>query len=94
MGLGQTEEAVQHAVRSLELMPRTVDDVAASRIQRDAIVRVLAPAGEVDAVIEQLGDYLDNPGQWSLEGLLPDPRFNRVREHPAFQAFVDDRSRQ
>jgi hypothetical protein len=55
---------------------------------RDAIIRVLAPAGDVDAVIEQLDAYLASPGFWSIEGILPDPRLDSVRDDPRFLALV------
>jgi len=93
LGLDEPEEAVSLVNQAIDLMPRSRDAVTGSEVQKQAIVRVLAPAGEVDMVIEELGDYLDNPGRWSLEGLLPDPRFEPVREHPDFQAFVESRRR-
>ena len=93
LGLDEPEEAVRLANQAIDLMPRSFDAITGSEIQMQAVVRVLAPSGEVDAVIEQLGDYLDNPGRWSLEGLLADPRFDLVKEQPAFQSFIESRRR-
>ena len=94
LGLGERERAVRLAEQAIELLPRSRDAIAGPRIQIDAIVRVLAPAGEVDAVIEELDDYLMHRGEWSIEGLLPDPRFDPIRDDPDFQAFVERQRRQ
>ncbi len=94
VGLGEIAEAVRLAHHAIQLLPRSRDTIAGSRIQVDAIVRVLAPAGDVAAVIEELDDYLSYPSEgWSLEGLLPDPRFNMIEDNPDFQAFVESRRR-
>ncbi len=92
VGLGDSSRALDEAQRALALMPRSRDAIAGSRIQRDVIVRVLAPAGAVDELIEQLDDYLAYPGLWSLEGMLPDPRFDAVRDDPELRQFVASRS--
>ena len=55
----------------------------------DLITRVLAPAGLNDDAIEQLDAYLTESGQWSIEGLLPDPRLNPIQGDPRFQDLVD-----
>ena len=94
VGLDQIDEAVRYAQNALELLSREMDAIAGPRIQRDVIVRVFAPAGAVDAVIEELDDYLAHPGIWSLAGFLPDPRFDLIRDDPDIQAFVERRRSQ
>jgi len=89
LGLGDRDEAIRLAERATELMPRTTDALNASWIQLDAIVRVLAPAGFSDVLIEQLDDYLTQNGWWSIEGLLGDPRLDPIRDESRFQAVVE-----
>ncbi|MGI9259401.1 MAG: hypothetical protein ACR2QQ_11230 [Gammaproteobacteria bacterium] len=52
-------------------------------------VRVLAMAGDTASAIEQLDAYLADEGFWSIEGLLPDPRLDPVREDPRFLELVE-----
>ena len=51
------------------------------------------PAGDYDAAIEELDAYLAAPGTWSIEGLLPDPRLDPIRDDPRFLALVEKYSR-
>jgi len=89
VGLGQSDAAVRAALDAIDLMPRPVDALLAEHIQYDAIIRVLGPAGDVDAVVKQLDDYLTQNGMWSIEGLLPDPRLDPIRDDARFQALVE-----
>lgn len=92
VGLNEREEAIDHARHAIELLPRSDDTIAGPRIQIDAIVRVFASAGAVEDATRELDDYLSNEGEWSIEGLLPDPRFNGIREDPRFVALVERHS--
>lgn len=47
------------------------------------------PAGDHDAAIEELDIYLAGLGQCSVEGLLPDPRFDPIRDDPRFQGLAE-----
>lgn len=93
LGLGEREEAVRLAQRATELMPLSRDVMIGSDIRREAIVRVLAPAGANDAAIEHLVTYLEGPGRWSLEGLLADPGFDPIRDDPRLNALVEEHGR-
>ena len=54
-----------------------------------AVVRVFVPAGATDEAIDQLDDYLGTRGAaWTIEGLLPDPMLDRIRDNPRFVALV------
>jgi hypothetical protein len=55
---------------------------------------VLLPAGATDAAIDELDAYLEAPGRWSIEGLLPDPRLDPIRDDPRFLALVEKYRRQ
>ena len=79
-GLGELQSAYRSAGRALELMPRSRDDLAGVWYQEGAIIGVFAPAGDVAAVVEQLDAFLAVASNWSIQGLLPDPRLNPVRD--------------
>jgi len=93
-GLGELQSAKSSARRAMELMPRSRDDMSGSWTQANAISGVFAPAGDVEAVVAELEVLLTVSSEWSIEGLLPDPRFDPVRDDPRFQALVERHRRQ
>ena len=88
-GLGESDAAASAALEGIRLLSAVEDAARDQRLLKDAIVRALGPAGAVDVVIEQLDAYLGSPGDWSIEGLLPDPRLDPIRDDPRFQALVE-----
>ncbi len=94
MGLGELDSAKSSARRAMELMPRSRDDMSGSWTQANAISGVFAPAGDVEAVVTELDALLTASSHWSIEGFLPDPRFDPVRDDPRFQALVERHRRQ
>jgi len=94
VGLGRDAEGVELAHEAMALLPPSRDAIVGHRIQLDAVRRVFAPAGESDAAIVALETYLAGPGQWSIEGLLPDPRLDPIRDDPRFRAVVAKYKRQ
>ena len=94
VGLGETESAIRHADQAIELLPTLQDALAGPVIHLDVITRVLAPAGATDAAIEQLDAYLAAPGFYSIQGILPDPRLDPMRDEPLFRALVEKYRRQ
>ncbi len=85
---GELEVAARMARRAMELVP-TAMDALDGPIHRLGAVRVLAWAGEHDAAIEELDEYLSRPGRWSIEGLLPDPRLDPIRDQSQFLALIE-----
>jgi len=85
-GLGESEEAVRLARRAIDAT--SSDTFARPNYQLDAIF-VFAMADDIDAAIEELDAYLGVPGWWSIEGLLPDPRLDPIRDDLRFQALVE-----
>jgi len=73
-----------------ELKRRNVVKVAVAY----AIVGIFALSGDVEATVRELDAHLAAGSAWSIEGLLPDPRFDRVRDDPRFQALVERHRRQ
>jgi hypothetical protein len=86
-GLDDPDAALGNARQAIELLPASADLRQWARYE--LITHVLAPAGLNDDAIEQLDAHLTEPGQWSIEGLLPDPRLNPIRGDPRFQDLVD-----
>jgi len=93
-GLEQAEAATRLALQAIEAMPAVVGTSAARELAKDAAIRVLARAGAVDAAVEQLDIYLAGPGSWSIEGLLPSPRLDPLRDDPRFTMLVEKYRRQ
>ncbi len=72
----------------------TSRDTYARPLWQMQTILALAMAGDSDAAIEELDAYLGAPGYWSIEGLLPDPRLDPIRDDPRFQALVEKYRRQ
>jgi TolB-like protein/Flp pilus assembly protein TadD len=92
--LGARDEAVRAAHQGLAMRPKLKDAYLGLVYQLDAVRRVLIRAGAIDEALTQLDEYLGTRGaSWTIEGLLPDPRFDPIREHPRFLALVEKHRR-
>jgi tetratricopeptide (TPR) repeat protein len=92
-GLGRYEEANQAARESIAIY-REQRDAMDLPVQRlDAALRVLIRTGEVEAALDELDAYFSVPAVWSLEGVLPDPRLDPIRDHPRFVALREQYER-
>ena len=73
----------------MELLPRELDGTTGRVLQLDAVLRVFVPAGEYDSAIQNLEEYLANPGEWSIEGLAGDPRLASIVNDPRFASLLE-----
>jgi tetratricopeptide (TPR) repeat protein len=88
-GLGNRDEAIALAEEAMAMTPRTIDLRMGAWVQLNAVRNVFAIIQDDERVLENLDDYLSKPGEWSIEGLLPDPRFDFIRDDPRFVALVE-----
>ena len=49
------------------------------------VAKAYALLGDYDEAIDQLLIYYDNMGRWSPGGLVTDPAFRPLRNHPRFR---------
>lgn len=84
-GLDEREEAVRVANQAIEVSSASVSQSPWVRLWA---VQTFARVGNLELAIETLDDYLAQPGEWSIEGLLPDPRIDALREDPRFKSLV------
>jgi len=84
------EGARRVADQAMEMMPPTRDGVAGRNVQSEMIIGVFAVIQDDERLLRELDDYLRHPGGFmSIEGLLPDPRLDFIRDDPRFVALVE-----
>src|SRR5690606_4175287 len=85
-GAGETAEAVRLALEVLAECPP--DSPFTNDLRLWILFDVLAPSRAGAEAIDVLDQYLSRPGNWSIEGLLRDPRLDTIRGDPRFDALV------
>jgi len=91
MAGGQNERAIENIRAAIEHLDRLPPAVA-TEIRLDAAF-AFANAGAIELAVEQLDQYLSNPGQWSIEGLQRHPDLAGMRTDPHFLELVKKHSR-
>jgi tetratricopeptide (TPR) repeat protein len=85
-GVGRSEEALKIGRELLaEMSP---DDALASTLRLWLVLEVFIPGRDYALATDQLDEYLSRPGNWSIEGLLPHPRYDPIRHDARFIAVV------
>lgn len=85
--LDERQIAVDLAHRAMEMVPVSKDAAAAGNA-RYHIIWVFVAAADFDTALAEIDTYLANPAVWSIEGLLPDPRLDPIRDDPRFEQLV------
>ena len=94
--LGRKEEAIREAERAVVLMPVEKDAIGGLR-PLESLARVYALSGEPDAAIERIEFLLSIPstlavvdGQLTSDGGQVHPFWDPLRDHPRFQALLEE----
>ena len=79
----------------MALFSPSTDAIDGRDLQIQSVIRVFAAIQDDDRVIRELDDYLGTRGgEWSVEGLSPDPRLDFIQDDPRFVALVEKYRRQ
>jgi TolB-like protein/DNA-binding winged helix-turn-helix (wHTH) protein/Tfp pilus assembly protein PilF len=89
---GESDTAASLALRAISILSELKDATDVHHTHLNAVIALVA-AGEHDAALRELDLYLSRPAPWSIEGLLPDPGFDLIRNDSRFVALVDKHSR-
>ena len=76
----------------MALSPTSRQATSGTALHLNAIL-IFVAAGDFDVAIDELDAYLASPAEWSIEGLVPDPRLDPIRDDPRFMALVEKYSR-
>ncbi len=87
-GLGLDEEAVKAAKTGVELLPVSRDAVIGPEGVQ-ALAQVYTMIGDYEAAIDQLELLLSMPSLVSVPVLRIDPTWDPLRDHPRFQALLE-----
>lgn len=87
--LGNEAEAVRRAREAVSVMPVAFDAVHGSwQLLKEA--RVLTVVGRHDEAVERLRYLLSIPAPLTVHNLRLDPEWILLRDHPGFQALLED----
>ncbi len=86
--LGQSERAVAEGRRATELLPRSKDGFYYLSYALD-LAHIYTLVGDRDSALQQLDYLLANPSWISVPWLELDPRWNRLRGDPRFEALLE-----
>jgi serine/threonine-protein kinase len=90
--LGDANGAVREGKTAVDGMP-LAREAYRGVYRLEDLGRIYALTGQVDAAIDTLARVLSMPDDLSVEGVLLDPAFRRLRGHPGLQKLVARSSR-
>jgi len=82
-GLGERDPAIASGRRAVEVYPSSLDALDGPEYVLE-LARIFVMLGDLDGAIDQLTVYLSGLGVWSLPGLLVDPVFRGLADHPRY----------
>ncbi len=88
-GLGRKVEALREGKRGVELFPVSKDALVGPHRMWD-LAMIYATVGEQEAALDQIEYVLSIPGRFSVQLLRLDPRWDPLRDHPRFQALLQN----
>ncbi len=87
--LGRKEDAIREGIRATELLTRSMDGFYYLPYVVD-LAHIYTIVGENEAALDQIEYLLTNPSWISAPFLRMDPRWNRLRDDPRFQALLEE----
>jgi serine/threonine-protein kinase len=90
-GLGRRDQAVETALEIKAKLPahRHVGPVRTGRME---LATVYVMLGDFDDALDQIEWLLENPGTMNVGSLRAHPRWDPLRDHPRFQALLEQYS--
>jgi serine/threonine-protein kinase len=88
-GLGRTADAIREGELAVELLPMSKEAWRGAYRVED-LARIYTMVGEYDAAIDRLETLLAVPSPMSVPMLRIDPTWNPLRNHPRFQALLEE----
>jgi serine/threonine-protein kinase len=85
---GRREEAIREGKLACELLPQSKDAFYYLAFAID-LAHIYTILGDNEAALEQLEHLLSNPSFYSAPFLRMDPRWDPLRDDPAFQALLE-----
>jgi len=79
----ERDEALRRADEAMSLLPTSADAFSGPPLLLN-VAFVRAAAGNADGAIAALDDYLQMPAVWTIEGLIPEPRLDPIRDDRRF----------
>jgi len=87
--LGRKEEAVRAGEHAAELMPTSKDSLVGPNLAIE-LAKIYTQVGETDKALDLIEELLSIPCDLSVGLLRLDPAWDPLRDHPRFQALLDN----
>ncbi len=87
--VGRNEEAVRAGEYATELMPTSKDSLTGPHLAIE-LARIYSRVGETNKALDQIEELLSIPCDLSVGLLRLDPVWDPLRDHPRFQALLEE----